>query len=72
MNHDLDLLADAKGVKKVFDADGNFNSKWYEERLKCYDFYNHKGNKEYRMFIYSDGSYQMSYLGKREPLLGGW
>jgi len=74
MNHDLELLADAreKGLKKVFDADGNFNVKWYEERMKCYDFYNDRGKKEFRMYAYEDGSFQMSYLYTREAILGSW
>jgi len=42
MNHDLDLISDAKGLKKAFDNNGNFNVRWYEERMKCYDFYNKK------------------------------
>ncbi len=72
MNHDLELIADARGVTKVFDANGNFNVLWYEQRLKCYDFYNDRGKKEYRLYLYSDGTFQMSYLGKREAILGSW
>lgn len=72
MNHDLQLLADARGIKKAFDKDGNFNVRWYEERVRCYDFYNDRGNKEFRLYAYSDGSFQMSYLSKREALLGSW
>jgi hypothetical protein len=74
MNHDQELLAlvKEKRLKKVFDADGNFNVKWYEERMKCYDFYNDRGKKEFRMYSYADGSFQMSYLSAREAILGSW
>lgn len=72
MNHDLDLISDARGLKKAFDNNGNFNVRWYEERMKCYDFYNDRGKKEFRGYIYSDGSFQMSYLNKREALQGSW
>lgn len=72
MNHDLQLLADARGLRKVFDANGNFNIRWYEERVRCYDFYNDRGKKEFRLYTYADGSFQMSYLSKREALSGSW
>lgn len=72
MNHDIELMANAKIIVKAFDADGNFNTRWYEQRIKCFDFYNDRGRKEFRLYTYTDGSFQMSYLNKREALLGSW
>ena len=72
MNHDLELVSDAKKIIKVFDANGNFHVHWYEQRVKCFDFYNDRGEKEFRLYTYKDGSFQMSYLHKREALLGSW
>ena len=70
-DHDLQLLKDARGPIKAFDQNGNYRKNWYENRIKCYDFYKDR-HKEYRLFLYHDGSYQLAYLWDREIITSSW
>lgn len=72
MDHDLELLSDARGPIKVFDANGNYKLNWYEYRVQCFDFYNDRHKKEFRLFVYEDGSYQLAYLWRKECLISSW
>ena len=73
VDHDEQLLADARGPRRAYDANGNFNMTWYQERVKCFEFFKDECDKEFRLYVYeADGSYQLSELWYREPLLGSW
>jgi hypothetical protein len=67
-DHDIQLLKEALPPIRAYDANGNFNQQWYLARTICLD--NHE--REFRMYVYEDGSYQIAHLWSREPMLGSW
>jgi hypothetical protein len=71
-DHDIQLLKDASGPRRAYDNNGNFYQQWYLQQTKCFDFYKDHYEKEFRLYVYEDGSYQLTTLWQREILFGSW
>jgi len=66
-SHDEELLKDAKGPKKAFDMNGNFNYEWRGVTTTFTHFEN-----VYEIFVYTDNTKQISYYLIDEPILSTW
>lgn len=65
--HDDQLLEDARGPMKAFDMNGNYQYSWYG---KTTTFTN--SSKIYEVFVYRDGSSQVSFYLTDEPICSSW